>query len=162
MRERNPLVERFWQKVDKNGPAPTCRPELGPCWLWLAALNGGGYGQFWIDGQIRRYVHRISWELEHGPSPEGMDLDHRCRVRRCVNPAHLEPVTHAENVRRGDSPAMSRARQLAKTHCPRGHSYSGDNLYVKSKGWRNCRTCHREAMRRHRQTVGTAERGAAQ
>ncbi len=73
-----------------------------PCWLWTMSLDGRGYGQMWDrEKRTRVTAHRFLYEHIVGPVPEGLDLDHLCRVRHCVNPAHLEPVTRAENVRRG-------------------------------------------------------------
>jgi hypothetical protein len=92
--------QRFWLKVNKRGPVPAHKPELGPCWLWTASLNQKtGYAQFFrrhgepVDG------HRFSYELAHGSIPERHDVHHTCHVRRCVNPAHLEAVTRSENLR---------------------------------------------------------------
>lgn len=138
-------IDRFWSKVDKNGPVPAHRPELGRCWLWIAGTTKG-YGRFWLNGRPRG-AHQVAWEMKHGPIPDGLEPDHLCRVRHCVNDAHLEPVTRAENTRRGGSGAVAAARQLAKTHCPQGHPYSGDNLYVTTSGYRKCRTCGRESLR---------------
>lgn len=92
--------ERFWSKVDKDGPTPILCPELGPCWIWTASLNKG-YGQAaWGTPSKMRQAYKVAYELLVGPVPEGLDLDHLCETKPCVNPAHLEPVTHAENVRR--------------------------------------------------------------
>lgn len=126
-------AERFWPKVMLG--------ESG-CWLWTASVSTAGYGQFWTGRRIAA-AHRIAYEEFVGPIPEGLQLDHLCRNRGCVNPAHLEPVTCRENLMRGDTPA---ARQLRRTHCPSGHPYAGDNLYV-YKGERRCRECGRAACR---------------
>src|SRR3990167_2082971 len=115
---------RFWAKVDKNGPTPLHRPDLGPCWLWTASKNPHGYGQFVmeyeVDGAPRkqaRGAHRVAYEMAHGPIPKGMQLDHLCHVRACVNDAHLEVVTQQTNLLRGDT---FQAKNAAKTHCPKG------------------------------------------
>lgn len=126
-------VERFWAKVDKSGP--------GGCWLWTAWLSGG-YGRFRVGPRLV-YAHRLAYELLVGPIPEGLELDHvrarGCTSKACVNPAHLEPVTHRENVLRGDSPSALLARA---THCGRGHELAGPNL------WRGqCRECRRMTNR---------------
>ncbi|MDG4798960.1 HNH endonuclease signature motif containing protein [Micromonospora sp. WMMD980] len=106
------------------------------CWLWHRAKDPFGYGRIWHDGGMR-LAHRVMFELHRGPVPEGLVLDHLCRVTSCVNPAHLEPVAHAVNVRRGNS---GRA-QAARTHCPRGHEYTEDNTHIGKSGSRFCRTC---------------------
>lgn len=115
-------------------------PDTG-CWEWSGTRIGGGYASMSVSDRTR-YVHRISYETFVGPIPQGTELDHLCRVRHCVNPEHLEPVSHRENVRRGTSGAVNGARQKAKTHCPAGHPYAGANLYLApSDGHRQCRAC---------------------
>ncbi|MEE8234211.1 MAG: HNH endonuclease signature motif containing protein [Gammaproteobacteria bacterium] len=92
-------------------------------------------------------AHRVSYEMENGLVPKGLELDHLCRVRNCVNPQHVEPVTHKENCQRGEVGINHRR----KTHCNRGHPYSGDNLYIVPKnGKRGCKTCSRENLRKWR------------
>ncbi|WP_229662619.1 HNH endonuclease signature motif containing protein [Nocardioides phosphati] len=117
------------------------------CWLWQAKTGWQGYGLFWSGEQRTTVAHRWAWEQRNGPIPDGLQLDHLCRVRHCVNPDHLEPVTPRENVMRGDTPA---ARNAAKTHCARaGHPLSGPNLYISPKGARECRTCRNAASARY-------------
>lgn len=131
--------ERFWACVDKTDP----------CWLWTASLDIGGYGRFALTHRKGVKAHRYAYELLVGPIPEGMQLDHLCKVRNCVNALiHLEPVTCQENLLRGDT--FQRANSL-KTHCPADppHPLSGDNLYVNPKGSRICRECQRQAARRY-------------
>ena len=115
---------RFWSKVDKSGD----------CWLWTGRLEALGYARCRVDGE-RVYAHRYAYELEVGPIPDGMEIDHLCRVRHCVNPTHLEAVTHRENLRR--SPIQVTSVNARKTHCPYGHPYSNRD----SRGWRECGTC---------------------
>ena len=122
MRPKTPAVERLWPKVDAEGD----------CWDWIAAIGTGGYGRFW-DGENLVQAHRFVWELLVGPIPEGMELDHLCRRRRCVNPDHLHVVTHAENINLGYGAHVHHRR---KTHCPWGHPYTS-----KSGGRRWCQTC---------------------
>lgn len=92
----------FWAKVDKHGPVPAHRPDLGPCWVWTAARHGKGYGMFSVDRKRKVRAHRFAYEMMVGPIPEGLDLDHLCRNRACVNPEHLEPVTRSVNLKRGN------------------------------------------------------------
>jgi len=129
-------IERFERKVDK----------AGDCWLWIAYIRRDGYGYFWVDGKMV-YSHRFAYEHYVGPIPAGLQLDHLCRVRNCVRPSHLEPVTQQENVRRGEVGKASGALQLAKTHCPHGHPYDEINTYYCPNGRRQCRTCHAERER---------------
>jgi len=94
---------RFMQYVDKKGPVPSYRPELGPCWIWTGVRHRTRhYGRFYVGGRGGRYVqaHRWSYEASVGPIPEDLTIDHLCMVTPCVNPSHLEPVTQAENNRR--------------------------------------------------------------
>jgi hypothetical protein len=129
--------DRFWPKVD----------AAGICWEWRGTCNRLGYGQFSIK---HRHVmaHRVAWELLVGPIPDGLELDHLCRNHGCVNPDHLEPVTHAENMRRAPWTAVQIKR--AQTHCKRGHPFAGDNVHLRSSGRRTCRSCDRDrsALRR--------------
>lgn len=105
------------------------------CWLWTASLRGG-YGQFGVDGTTRA-AHRVVYEMLVGAVPDGLELDHTCRVRSCVNPSHLEPVTHRENVLRGEGHGAVNAR---KTHCLHGHELDGVNVYRYGVG-RHCKAC---------------------
>lgn len=127
------LQRAFWERIERCGPVSEYAPHLGPCWLWTGRLHEG-YG-------IRsgKRAHVIAYQLLVGPVPEDQVLDHLCRVRHCVNPGHLEPVTRRENALRGTGISAINAR---KTHCLRGHPLSGDNLYVNpKKGTRSCRIC---------------------
>lgn len=158
------IMERFWLKVDKNGPIPESRPELGPCWIWIGSRQGKGYGTFRIgsrtDGSRRSVLaHKFLFETIHGAVPTGLELDHLCRVRACVNPDHLEAVGHNVNVQRGDSPAQLRAWQAAKTHCPHGHPYSGTNLYfAPGTAHRQCRACRSKNSADGHRKAGDARR----
>jgi len=125
--------ERFWSKVRKTET----------CWLWTASKTWDGYGQFARDGRLVK-AHRWSWEQLRGPIPDGLVIDHLCRVRACVKPDHMEVVTIRENTNRG------RSANRDKTCCPAGHSYAGDNLYVNPDGERICRACRNEGKRKSR------------
>lgn len=113
------------------------------CWLWEGVCRDDGYGQFW-DGKSMVGAHRWLYITLHGHTD--LSLDHLCRVRCCVNPDHLEPVTKAENTRRGNTWAMG-THERNKTHCPRGHEYSTNNTTI-YKGSRFCKTCNRLKSRR--------------
>ena len=136
-------AERLWRRVQKGGP--------DDCWLWLGADNGKGYGVIGSGGRAGHnvYVHRLVWELERGPIPEGLEIDHLCGTRICVNPRHLEPILHRENDRR--SPNTILGANIRKTHCPAGHPYDEANTYHPpgKPSWRMCRACMkiREAKR---------------
>lgn len=110
----------------------------GDCWEWTGNIKDNGYGYFSLGGR-KQVVHRVVWESLVGPIPEGLDLDHLCRNRSCVNPDHCQPVTRAENLRRGAGNG-----RLRKDRCPRGHLYS-DNPFTQhlknGKSYRLCRTC---------------------
>lgn len=124
----------------------------GECWVWQGRPNNEGYGQVSWHGR-RTHPHRLVYELLAGPVAQGLVLDHLCRVRLCVNPAHLEQVTSRENVLRGVGPS---AQNAVKTHCPSGHAYTPDNTRVR-RGRRHCAACHRTNQANYR----TRKRGAA-
>lgn len=102
------------------------------CWIWHGVRNHKGYGN--LRGKM---AHRVSYEIYKGKIPRGLQLDHLCMVKHCVNPAHLEPVTNQENKRRWAA---------SLTHCPQGHPYSGDNLRI-YQGTKRCRKCMTDRQR---------------
>jgi len=144
-----PIEKRFWKKVNKNGPIPDYCPDLGRCWLWTASINAKGYGTLGSKNGST-LAHRISMELNGWVVKSGMQIDHLCRVRSCVNPKHLEVVTPKINCHRGYGPTALHAR---KTHCPQGHPYSDENTYLYiggvHKGNRQCRICGRRRSREY-------------
>lgn len=131
--KRRPIEERFWEKVEKTDG----------CWLWLGYSDKLGYGRLGSEDGPPIRAHRFSYELNVGPIPEGMVLDHLCSTSSCVRPDHLEPVSQGENIRRV---------YRDQTHCKRGHEFTEENTYISDKGngIRRCRRCHAdlEAKRR--------------
>lgn len=122
------------------------------CWLWTGALKNG-YGNFQLNG--KQIMHpRAAWTIQRGPIPKGLEPDHLCRFRACVNCDHMELVTHRENCRRGEAGKHLRDR----THCPYGHPYSGDNLHIKPTGARRCRECQRIYDEKKRRAEGAQPR----
>jgi len=119
--------ERFAQKTS---------PLPNGCIVWTGGKTAGGYGMFapLTDGEPAKVMaHRWAYEHAVGAIPAGLDIDHLCRNRACVNPVHLEPVTREENIRRAAA---------VKTHCPHGHEYTPENTYVRpGTVHRHCRTC---------------------
>lgn len=133
MRGRS-IEERIMSKVEKA--------ESG-CWIWTGAMTADGYGNFSygsrLDGSRKTTTaHRAAYEALVGTVAKGMEVDHLCRVRNCVNPDHLEVVTKHENWRRGVSFTAQNAK---KTQCSQGHPFDDENTRFDSRGWRQCRTC---------------------
>jgi hypothetical protein len=144
------LPARFWASVDKDS---------GDCWVWTGGFQSAGYGRFCLNGRDR-LVHRFAYEALVAPIPAGLVIDHLCRNRACVNPAHLEPVTNRVNLLRGiGAPALN----AAKTHCDHGHEFSPENTYREPKrpGYRFCRRCRRDTLRRFRARRAARELVAA-
>ena len=108
------------------------------CWLWGGQLNGGGYGKVYF-GDAEFLTHRLSFEIFKCPIPQGLTIDHLCRVRSCFNPDHLEAVSHKVNVLRGYGPSAINAR---KTSCIRGHEFTRENTSIEGKS-RRCKECKR-------------------
>jgi hypothetical protein len=124
------------------------------CWLWQGAISTG-YGHM-RNRNGSNLVHRIVYELLVGPIPSHLEIDHLCRVRRCCNPKHLEPVTRSINCQRGITPRIGNyyrgpRPERQRAFCEKGHPLSDDNLYISPKGARGCMACRREVMRRRRE-----------
>jgi hypothetical protein len=136
-------IARFFQKIRFTDT----------CWIWTGS-HGQRYGQIRIDGRHFQ-SHRFAYELLVGPIPKGKELHHKCEVKHCVNPAHLQPVTRIEHMKITDIDGGAYHR--TKMHCPKGHPYDEENTYYEKKG-RSCRECHRQATREWRKNkVGTRE-----
>lgn len=150
-----PPMERFTEhtRAVENG-----------CIEWTAYRGENGYGRFYVDGR-GALAHRWAYETAKGAIPEGMQIDHLCRNRACVNPDHLEPVTGSENVRRAVAASPQTWGASRVTFCPRGHEYTEENTYTSDGGHgRTCLTCKRMLGRRHYEANRAAylERAAAQ
>jgi hypothetical protein len=133
-------VTRIWNDDRRRILSKVTVTETG-CWEWGGYLDEKGYGRLVVKKRFRT-AHSVLWVLERGPVPEGLELDHLCRNRACVNPDHLEPVTHRENMLRGAGPI---AENAAKTHCKYGHPFDEENTILRPNrpGTRECRACHR-------------------
>lgn len=138
MAKRQTPEERFHSRyvIQDNG-----------CWQWIGTINRDGYGEIHIAG-VRTHAtaaHRFAYEILVAPIPAGLSIDHLCRNPGCVNPAHLEPVTLAENTRRQ---LLHQSRREHKSVCPHGHPLEGNNIYLRhDRGHRECRTCKNKRRR---------------
>lgn len=148
-RGRGPTAQALAERI-----RALSEPDANGCWIWRKRLSNVGYGQIGVrrpEGVRTMSAHRVSYEAFVGPIPDGLVIDHLCRVRACVNPEHLEPVTQRQNVMR--SPIAPGAINAAKTHCPKDHPYDDENTvhYMHKNGTtrvRLCRTCQRDSARR--------------
>lgn len=151
------LPDRFWVRVQ---PCP-----MTGCWVWTGSTNPGGYGVT-KTGKVNpngkrqaTSVHLFAWRRTVGPVPNGLHLDHLCRLRCCCNPAHLEPVTPRENNRRANSPT---SRLAERTHCKNGHPFAGVNLFTNTDGTRGCRACDRTfALAHYHRKMAALRQGAS-
>lgn len=132
-----PILERLLRRVEVTAS----------CWNWTGNIDKTGYGHIETREGKAQLVHRVAYQSLVGAIPDGKEMDHLCRNRRCVNPDHLEPVTRQENVRRGIAAVVNRARGQARTHCRNGHPYNEANTYIARSGKRDCRACWRERER---------------
>lgn len=141
-----PPEVRFWNYVQ----------ESGDCWLWTASVRPDGYGEFRVNGRLTR-AHRFAYEQMVGPIPEGLILDHLCRVRRCVRPAHLDPVTFAVNSQRGAS-----AHIIQTGRCIHGHVMDAGNTYIRpDTGQHLCRRCRADESRLRARRAASPQRKSA-
>lgn len=142
------MLERFWSKVHKN-------TSTG-CWDWLSSLSIGGYGRLAYKAMGVNYAHRFSWLIHGNKIPSGLQIDHLCRNRKCVNPDHMEVVSSRENTIRGENFC---ALQVRQTHCKWGHPFDQSNTYINPfNGERHCRECARINGRRFRQRRALANK----
>lgn len=137
----SPVMVRLLSKTDRSGD----------CWIWTGATNGVGYGRMSMPPKSYAYAHRVWFEQLRGPIPAGLQLDHLCRNRLCCNPDHLEPVTNAENTRRGKISAL----RPKPTHCKHQHEYARDG-YIDIRGKQRCRKCQAARQRAYRERIANA------
>lgn len=147
-------LECFWNKIKKDD-----------CWVWLGAKKTGrirkGKTQYYSACSFRgknEYVHRIFYRAYKGEIADGLEIDHTCRNTLCVNPDHLEAVTHSENVQRGTAWHKIAKTEKDKTHCPQGHEYTKENTYM-HKNQRHCKTCGRIRAREYQARKRAKEKG---
>lgn len=134
-REALSAEDRFWGRVVFSDNSGVLTPSEGCCWLWMGAKSKG-YGYF-VDGGKSQPAYRWIYKRLISDEIDGLDLDHLCRVPACVNPWHLEPVSHQVNCQRGRNACRE------KSCCPQGHDYSPENTYVTPSGTRQCKICKR-------------------
>lgn len=142
--QRAPLSatgQRLLDGLDLNGPVSLTRPDLGPCWIWKGCKRDSkGYGDIRVGGAAI-LTHKAAFEIVYGPVPDGLELDHLCRVRACSNPNHLEAVSHRVN--------MLRAALIPREFCRQGHAFTPENTYRKpGDGRRRCRQCRSNGRKR--------------
>lgn len=152
-------LTRWYRTGTTNSPRPDLDARLArfletqdmgyssPCLVSLISKDPQGYTRIKVDG-VRHLMHRLVYEMRVGPIPEGLELDHLCRVRHCANPAHLEPVTPQVNQRRGYGFSGINAR---KTQCVRGHDLTPENVYLTRRNMRQCRACRAIHQANYRQ-----------
>lgn len=124
-----PLFERVFKKV-----------EVADCWYWLGTIQPNGYGKININGQ-NKLAHRFMWTYLVGPIPKDYQIDHLCKVKSCVNPDHLQPVTSQENIRRSSVAVAARNNFRLQAVCKNGHIRSSTNTKI-TNGYKRCLDCH--------------------
>lgn len=129
------LSHKVWSRAVADGTG---------CWLWTRGKTAKGYGVVYHCGK-QLYAHRVAYELVKGPIPDGLELDHLCRVHACINPDHLEAVTHKVNTHRGNTGAHN----ARKTACKQGHPFDEANTYIRQGGGRHCRACGKATQKRY-------------
>lgn len=137
------LLDRWLLRVEKDGH--------GGCWRWTGKAYPRGYGAFYLGGGRYMSAHRWGYQRLVEPVPDHLDMDHLCRNRWCVNPDHLEPVTHTENIRRGEAAEANILRNQRRTHCVHGHELSSENTtlrYSRGNPYRQCVICERAGSRK--------------
>ena len=151
-----PVVLVIWNSASRMdamttilGPFMAKVEEIAGCWIWRGSILRNGYGQFYSGGP--HLAHRYSYELHKGPIPKGLVIDHLCRVRRCVNPDHLEAVTQSINLLRGET---LNASEVTRMVCPSGHPYNETNTRI-YRGRRFCKACEAPKTRRYRARQAT-------
>lgn len=147
---RTPIEDRLRAKL--------AREAGSDCVVWTGRVSFNGYGRIGAGGRNAREVrvHRVAYELAHGPIPAGLQIDHLCRNRRCCNPDHLEVVTPRENTMRGNGPTAINSR---KASCKRGHEFTPDNTFAAADGSRECRACRRAHGREYKRAQAAAFQG---
>lgn len=146
-RTHGPLNERFWRQVNGDSAAT--------CWTWTGTTDKDGYGKFVECGQWIA-SHRFAYEALRAEIPAGLQIDHLCRNRACVNPWHMEPVTHRVNQWRRASRTGEPLHST--THCPSGHELNALNLYISPEGGRTCRPCNRAVQSRRKARIKAVAR----
>ena len=142
-------IIRFLEKIDDT---------KNSCWIWTSTKSKKGYGYFTLNRKLIR-AHRLSYELFKGDIPKGLQLDHLCRNRGCVNPEHLEPVTQSVNSKRGLTGLINNP-QTNKTHCKNGHKFDEENLteYTRKFGHRRCKICNREYQKVYQRNLRKSQK----
>lgn len=146
------ILEAF-QELVELAPPPAHSGLSEPCWLWTGRLVSVGYAAAPRTQRRLIYMHRWAFEYFKHPIPKGLEIDHLCHVKRCINPTHLEAVTHAENMRRAHAAA---GNYQPKTQCKRGHVFTVETTYFTRHGARQCRVCARERARKAYQSKTAA------